>query len=168
MRDRDGSAATEMALVTPLLLALMFGSAEVGNYFLNQHALTKQVRDGARYASRLTLSPTYDCPDEVFADPQAEEKIANVTKTGTVNGTGTGRFPASAWSNVCPGSSAIDVSVRCVPEDTYEGIYSQLDGDIPVVKVSANIDYESILGTLGFNTDGYCLRAESEIAVAGL
>ena len=55
-RDRKGSAAVEMALVTPLLLVIMFGSVEVGNFFYNEHLLTKAVRDGARYAARQNFS----------------------------------------------------------------------------------------------------------------
>ena len=56
LRRPRGTAAAEMALVTPLLLALMLGSVELGNFFMDQHALTKQVRDGARYASRLAIN----------------------------------------------------------------------------------------------------------------
>jgi hypothetical protein len=59
------------------------------------------------------------------------------------------------------------VTIRCVSEDDYSGIYSSLDGDIPVVKVSAAIGYRSVLGALGLPTANLCLRAESESAVIG-
>ena len=48
----DAAAAAEMALVVPLLVILMFGSFELGRYFLDEHVVVKAVRDGARYASR--------------------------------------------------------------------------------------------------------------------
>ena len=76
-----------MAMVLPLLLTVLFGSFEVGNYFLNQHAVTKAVRDGARYASRMTLDADYVCPSKVFDDASYQTTIENVTKTGTVDGT---------------------------------------------------------------------------------
>ncbi len=170
LRDTSAAAASELALIFPMMLILMFGSMELGNFVLMQHALTKQVRDGARYASRLTLEEDYACPGAVFADGNAETNIENVTKTGTVDGTGTGRFTASAWSSACPSASAsaFDVSVRCVPEGTYTGIYTGLAGDIPVVSVSANLQYQSVLAAIGFDASALCIRATSEAAVIGL
>ena len=46
LRDKRGNAAVEMALVTPLLLLILFGSVELGNYFMDEHTLVKAVRDG--------------------------------------------------------------------------------------------------------------------------
>ncbi len=48
MGSNGGAAAAEMALVTPLLLIIMAGGLEVGNYFMDEHRLVKAVRDGAR------------------------------------------------------------------------------------------------------------------------
>ena len=170
-----GSAAVEMALVTPLLVILMFGSMELGNYFLNQHAVSKQVRDGARFASRMTLASAYDCIEGpaadsgVFEDPGATATIVNVTKTGSVGGSATGRFGDVFWADACGQSAeALTVTMRCVAKDLYGGIYTGLAGNIPVVTVSADVAYPSLFGTLGFNASALCLRATSEAAVAGL
>ena len=161
-----GSAAAEMALVLPLLVTIMFGSAELGNYFLDEHALVKQVRDGSRYAARLPLEANYTCPSTV--NPAAETLIENVVRTGTVDGTGTGRFDATYWTRTCTGvADPIEVTIRCVSEDDYDGIYQSLEGDIPVVTVSAAVSYRSVLGSLGLPTADLCLRAESEAAVIG-
>ena len=62
LRQSSGAAAVEMALVTPLLMVLMFGSMELGYYFYSQHVVTKAVRDGARFASRQGFDK-YNCPD---------------------------------------------------------------------------------------------------------
>ena len=165
-RHDGGAAAAEMVMVLPFLLVLLFGSAELGNYFLDDHGLLKQVRDGARYASRLPLEANYTCPNTVA--PTAETLIENVVKTGTVDGTGAGRFDTGYWGRACSGvAQPITVTIRCVPEGDYGGIYSSLDGDIPVVKVSAAIGYRSVLGSLGLPTADLCLRAESESAVIG-
>ena len=84
-------------MVLPVLLAVMLGSMELGNYFLQQHAVTKAVHDGARYAARLTFDEPYSCPGSVFADPDYDENIKNVTKTGSVDGTGASRFNSTFW-----------------------------------------------------------------------
>ena len=170
IRNTDASSATEMALAAPLLIALMFGSMELGNYFLTEHGVSKQVRNGARYASRLTLANPYTCSDDpstVFQDPDAENDIINVTKTGSVDGSKTGRFEPAFWAG-CGASQPVSVAIRCVDKADYGGIYTSLDGDIPVVMVSADVEYNPILNSFGFNTGGLCLHAESEVAVAGL
>jgi Flp pilus assembly protein TadG len=177
LRDQGASAAAEMALVTPLLLALLFGSVELGNYFMSEHALEKQVRDGARYASRLALSSSYSCPDTVFADANARNDIINVTETGAVSGTGFPRWDASYWNRTCGSDTqTVTVNVSCVPKDDIDtggsgntGIYTALTGtNIPVVTVSARVKYFSVLSSLGFNAANLCMTAESKAAVQGL
>lgn len=167
IRNRDAAAAAEMALVLPFFIALMFGSMELGNYFVTQHAVTKQVRDGARYASRLTLSDEYSCPSSVFEDPDANAKIINVTKYGAVSGTGSPRFNDDFWAP-CADGEPVSVSIRCVASENYSGIYATLDGDIPVVSVRAAVSYPSLFGSLGFNAADLCVGAASEVVVAGL
>src|SRR3954451_15591521 len=61
LRDSRAAAAAEMALVTPLLLILTFGAAELGNYFMNEHSLVKAVRDGARFAARQNFTNYTSC-----------------------------------------------------------------------------------------------------------
>jgi len=175
--DQNASAAVEMALVTPILLALLFGSVELGNFFMSEHSVEKQVRDGARYAARLALAANYSCPDTVFSDPNATNNIINVTKTGAVSGTGFPRWDPSFWTRTCGADTqTVTVSVSCVQKDDIDtgntgntGIYTGLTGtDIPVVTVSARVRYLSVLGTLGFKTTNLCLNAESKAALQGL
>jgi Flp pilus assembly protein TadG len=177
-RNRDGTAAVEMALVAPLLLALMFGSLELGNLFMDQHALTKQVRDGARFASRLAINSAYVCstdPATVFADSDATNQIIHVTKDGVVTGSGTPRW-TSYWSRNCDGGGAtLTVTTRCVAKSDVDtddsgstGIYTSLDGSIPVVTVAGAVKYRSVLATLGFDATDVCLKAQSDAAVQGL
>jgi len=166
-RDTRGAAAAEMVLVLPLLTVLLFGGFELGNYFRQEHQVVSQVRDGARFASRLPLAADYDCDGNVFEDPDAETKIVNVTRTGRVDGSGEAPFPADIAA--CGSATAsVIVENRCVDQAAYGGIYTGLDGDIPVVKVTAQMQYQSLFGTLGFTSSGLCLRATSEVPVAGL
>lgn len=163
---RRGSAAVELALITPLMFGLMFGSLELGNYFLDEHALVQQVRDGARYASRMPLVANYTCPTTV--NPAAATLIGNVTRTGTVGGTGTGRFNAAYWARNCgTATQTLTVTIRCVSKDDYDGVWQGLASDIPVVKVSSAIRYRSLVGTLGLANVNLCLTADSEIPVIG-
>jgi len=53
--NKDAAAAAEMAIVTPILVSLMFGSFEMGNYFLSEHVVAKAVRDGGWLVLRFSL-----------------------------------------------------------------------------------------------------------------
>jgi hypothetical protein len=164
--DCSGAAAAEMALITPLLITLMFGSMELGNYFLNQHVVVKAVRDGARYAGRLPVS-NYTCTSgsATGSISAGEAGIKNLTRTGAI----AAPLPTPRlkyWTD----SATITVSVRCVPKASYGLTFAPLLGDVPVVKVSAAVPYAngSLFGALGFNSTGLYLRAASEAAVMGI
>ena len=160
--DWTGAAAAEMALVAPLLIAILLGSVETGNYFLSEHAVAKQVRDGARFASRLPLATNFTCPSTVInASP-----IINVTKTGSIDGAATGRFPASFWASACsPATQSVSVTLRCVPKASYSGVWAGFVTDIPVVKVSADVSYNSLFG---LSPSALCMHATSEAPVSGI
>lgn len=49
-RDRRGAAIVEMALVLPLLLALLMGMLVYGQYFMLAHSVQQAANDGARAA----------------------------------------------------------------------------------------------------------------------
>jgi Flp pilus assembly protein TadG len=176
VRNRKGSAAAELALAVPLMLVLMFGSLELGNLFLDEHALSKQVRDGARFGARLDISETYDCPSDVFADADADDKIIKVTKDGAVSGSGTPRW-TGYWDRACDdGDATVEVDFKCVPKSSVDtadsgntGLYSTLPGDdIPVVRVTGAVKYRSLFSAIGFDSTNVCLTAESEAAVIGV
>lgn len=177
-RAQRGSAAAEMALIFPLMLAIMFGSVELGNFFLDEHALTKQVRDGARYASRLPLAVDFDCDSDVFDgdDDDVKDDIIKATKDGAIDGDGNPRW-TEYWTRTCAsGDPTLSVAIRCVAKSDINtaatggttGIYTSLPGDdIPVVTVSGSVKYRSVLSVLGIDAADLCLRAESDVALAG-
>lgn len=170
LRSTRASAAAELALLLPLLILLFFGTLELGNLFMTQHALSKHVGGGARFATRLTLADSYSCPASVFDDPDATTKIISVTQNGSLVAEGAGRLAASQWASTCDGSPAVAVSFRCVEKGTtFGGLYTELDGDIPVVEVEGTIEYLPILANaIGFDNAGICLSAQAEAPVIGL
>lgn len=159
----SGAAAAEMALVLPLLITILFGSAEMGNYFLQEHAVAKSVRDGARFASRLPMTDYAGCTPSAAA----ATKIRNVTRTGSSDGTGTGRL--SYWAEVMGGNQTISIQVVCDTTGTYTGIYDGLTIGVPKVTVSASVPYPTLFGMFGMVATGaFKLNASSQAAVMGL
>jgi Flp pilus assembly protein TadG len=159
--DRDGSAAVEMALVMPLLLALMFGSAELGNYFMNEHSLVKAVRDGARFAARQDFANYTACTGSPGGT------VVNDTQNVVMNGY------LSTGSIITPNIQRANISVTtsCAVNaggQTMLGIYRNRTSGAQIVTVTATVNYRPILGAFGFRGWGMRLNAESQAAVGGV
>lgn len=167
-----GSAAAEMALCLPLLLIIMMGTVELGNYFLDEHVLVKAVRDGARFASRQSFT-AFDCSSGTADQDAVVTPTENLVRTGSPSG-GTDRLPG--WSG-----ATFSVTVACHTQvvsgqdssgkpvsQTMSGIYSGYSTGAPVVTVTASVPYSAVLGAFGFTGLGYSLNASEQAAVAGI
>lgn len=169
LRDHSASAGTEMALMLPMLFALLFTMFEGGNYMWTEHKVLKGVRDGARYAARLPFE-YYDCASTSLVEPTTagatsastrESEIKNLTRTGKLGG-GSAKVPG--W-----GANASDVTISVECSTSYgTGLYSSITGGAPTVTVSTVVPYPSILGLLGFDTTGAVVRGQANAAVTGL
>jgi hypothetical protein len=163
IQDR-GSAGVEMALVTPIFLALMFGSFEMGYYFLSEHAVAKAVRDGARYAGRQGFAEFVDESGNCAVSDDVKEKARNVTRTGQVGNDGDDRLPF--WTEDVE-SSSITIVAECDMSGDYEGIYADNAGGAPVVRVIAQVPYKPLFASIVFDTTDLKLNAQSEAPVTG-
>ena len=166
LRDRNASAAVEMALVFPFLLLLMFGSIDLGNYFLSEHVVDKAVRDAARYAARLPFADYPSCA--VPSGGTAEQQTQRIARFGDPSGSGTARLVG--WT----ADSMTTVSIQCDDGSTGNswatgGIYSDFpSGETgPVITVSATVPYNTLFGLAGLGTATLNLNAQSQAAVIG-
>lgn len=158
--DRAGTAAAEMALSLPLLLILLFGSLELGYYFLSEHVVQKSVRDAARYASRLPMTSYPSCDPVTGVDPAAREDIQKLARTGHPEGT-VSRL--RGWT----ADTMTTVTLACDTSGTYTGIYTTFPNGVPIVTVAAAVPYPSLFGTLGLGDPALTLNARSQSAVFG-
>jgi Flp pilus assembly protein TadG len=160
LRNRDGAAAVEMALVAPLLLIIMCGSVELGNYFMNEHSLVKAIRDGARFAARQSFTNYPDCSTVSTA---AQDATKNVVMYGYLSGS-TVLTPNIAASD-------ITVSTSCATSaggQTMQGIYRGRTTGAQTVTVTATVNYRPILSSFGFTGIGLTIYAASQAAVQGI
>ena len=165
--NRLGSAAAEMALVTPLLAVLLIGSVELGNFFYNEHILVKAVRDGARYAARQNFSHYSACTGEPTGTVGAETRA--LVRTSLL-ATGNDRL-----SDI--NDADIELEISCVDtatglDNTTEnltGIYDDLAIGAPIITVRATVPYSPVIGApLGFSGVGINLNARQQAAVMGI
>lgn len=163
LKQTDGTAAAEMALVAPLLLLLIFSAMELGNLFYNQHQLAKAVRDGARYAARQPFA-SYDMGACALSS-DAESRTRRLVRTAQLAAAGApSRLPNWAEADE---AATIDIDVVCDSGGTYSGVYA-LNGDVATaVTVRARIPYTPLVG-ISPGLSSLTLSAESEAAVAGV
>lgn len=167
-RDRGGNAAAEMAMVTPLLLILMMGCVELGNYFWNEHVLLKAVRDGARYAARQGFSTFSTCTSTGtdLSSATVGSNTKKVVQKGSLDSTQPDLLPN--WS-----TATFTLTATCdtaqVGGQTMSGLYKANANGWAKVKVDATLTYRPVLAVaLGFSGVGYQISAESQAAVTGL
>ena len=73
LRDDEGSALLEGAIVVPVLFSLIFGVMEFSYYFYQQHLVATGVRDAARYLAQV---------EDPSAGP-AQTAAQNLASTGS-------------------------------------------------------------------------------------
>ena len=165
-RCTRGAAAAELALALPLLLVLICGCVELGNYFLDEHRLVKAVRDGARYAARQNIGFFTACSGApggtVVPDTQ------NVVRTGLLSG------GADYLPNM---SSGISVTINgcntAAGGTALSGIYFGVKNGsgtlvgAPVVKVDASLPYQPVVHAFGFSGLNLTINASQQAAVMG-
>ncbi|PKB14518.1 Flp pilus assembly protein TadG [Novosphingobium kunmingense] len=155
LRDSRGSAAAEMAMVIPLLLALTFTTLEGAHYLYVEHQIVKGVRDGARFGARKSFA-SFTCST---VDATTETLIKEVTRTGTISG-GTSRV--SGWTN-----NEITVTPSCPATAVTTGIYSTLS-NAPRITVKAVVPYPSLFGALTGMNVNVKVAAQDQAAVMGV
>ena len=158
-------------MVLPMLLVLMFGSFEMGRYFLDEHVVLKAVRDGARYASRQTFT-NYTCGSPGTVNAAVETNTRNVVRYGkpTVALADQPRLPY--WgATTSGGAPTVTVTLTCPTSldgtEVHSGIYRGRPS-VPVVTVAATVQYNSLFGLLGMGSGAFNLTAESQAAVMGI
>ena len=165
--DTRGNAAAEMALVMPLLLIIMLGSVELGNYFLDEHVLVKAVRDGARYAARQAFANYNGCTGTAADVPQTvKDNTKLIVRKGTLDSNDPDLLPN--WS-----TATFNVTCRSLASaggQTMSGLYTNNPaGTAEIVIVSTTLTYRPVLAVaLGFSGVGYQIYASSQAAVSGI
>ena len=82
LRDNEGSALVESAVLVPLLCVLLFGVYEFSWFFYQQHIAAIGVRDAARYLARVS-NP---CDERSAMWPIELAHARNLATTGSIRG----------------------------------------------------------------------------------
>jgi len=139
VKKQRGASMVELAVITPLLVIILFGFIEIGRALIQTSTLTKAVITGARYVARE--------PNAVTDTPHCTED--NTVPTGTWDATIAQATSIVAYSDpdggsttlTLPGldaSGAVDFSVRL---QDVGGLFF-----VCVVRVTAQTQFLAIFG----------------------
>jgi Flp pilus assembly protein TadG len=112
-RNEEGSALVEIALVTPVLMAVITGICSFAVGFNNQLTLTSAVGAGAQYLQVIRSTTSDPCADALTAIKAAAPSlkassiqlslaITSITTTGTTSTTETGNSCTSGAALLTP------------------------------------------------------------------
>jgi len=82
--ERRGTAATEFALLLPILLSVLIGVVDGGLAMSKQHMLARAARDGARIGS-MTIEPI-PATGELIELAAEEAALRSLTAAGLTSG----------------------------------------------------------------------------------
>lgn len=122
---QQGLAIVEFVITVPLLLFVLIATAEIGRAVYQYTALTKAVRDGARYLADqgdgTTGVPVLDATDLTRA--------RNVTVFGNINGTGQALLPGLTTANITTvGRVAGTDYVRITATYNFQALFVPIPG----------------------------------------
>lgn len=169
--SQRGTAAVELALILPVMLALIFTCMEGGYYVYTEHQVIKGVRDGARFAGRQSFT-NISCTQSPSA--ALSTAIKNVTVYGKVTPV-TGVTPrVSTWTVPdTANQSNTTITVTCAASSavsgsgSYTGIYKTLNG-APVVTISAKVKYPALFTAITGLPVTLFIGASDQAAVMGV
>lgn len=136
-RRREGTAAAEFVLILPVVGVLLFGVIEIGRMLHDYQVISKGVRNGTRYLTRMPMSCAGS--NGSFDNAADENDGKNMATTGNPAG-GTlllGYFNASQ----------ITVTKTCASNagSTFAGVYNGYT-DIPQVTMQAVVPFTFLFG----------------------
>ena len=110
----------ELVIVTPLLLLLIFATAELGRGFMQYNTLTKSVRDSVRHvAGKALLGQT----GTVQLDAALTTEARNLVVYGSITAVGSPLLPGLAPGDITVAQGGVgDIVVTA--SYTYQPIFS--------------------------------------------
>lgn len=147
-KKQQGIAAVEFAIVLPVMLFLMLGTAEFGRVFYQYTTLSKAVQSGARYASKQLLKNS----ELANLDSAFVKRVQNFVVYGNEMGTGTAVLDgfAATGTNVAISSSVANKTITIEAQYNYSfgvlGDLSLFGYSMPTVTMRSSAVTDASLG----------------------
>jgi Flp pilus assembly protein TadG len=123
-RRHRGLAIIEYLIAAPVALMLIVATAEIGRGFMQYNALTKSLRDAARYAAEAATTSS-GTTGVVSIGTTERQAVQNLTVFGNAVGSGSPILPGLSTGNVTVTGSAtgdVDVAATYQFQPIFSGI----------------------------------------------
>lgn len=161
--DRRGSVSVEFVMILPMAFALLFPAMELGHFYWTQHKLAEAVRDGSRFAARLSPNRLCNGATAIVSGSDVTA-IKLMTRTGQL-ASSTATAKVAGWDD-----GEVSVTVSC-QAFVSTGIYSVMaagDSGAIVTVAASNVPYPSLLMRLGLISTTVRMNAKSSAPVIGI
>lgn len=122
-RRQTGLAMLEFAISLPVLLLLLFGTAEFGHFMTQYSTLNESVRDAARYVAGAALDGT----DGLLVTGSAWNSLVtqgqNLAVYGNAGGTGTALLPSLNVGQVTITEDTVNNNITVVAAYPYQALF---------------------------------------------
>ena len=145
-RSQSGVCSVEFVLCLPVIAPMLFGTIDIGRLLFDYHAVSKSVRDAARYVARSDAGALFSDLATCTVNPTTAagsptQNARNMTLTGTVDLSG--GYILNYWTD----TTTVIVSGVCFDNSagTYQGFYAG-NTNIPIVSVAAAVSFPLLNG----------------------
>ena len=127
VRSERGAALIEMAVISPLLLLLVFGAGDFGRIMYHAQTLTNAARAGAAFAVQTTGYLTDSAGIQLAADEEAQN-IGPITVTSQRVCECPGGTVVSCTGSSCAGYGAVQAFVEVTATTTFTPLTASFPG----------------------------------------
>lgn len=144
-----GTAAVELVLVLPLLLALLALAIDGGRFLADYHAVSKSVADAARFLARTGAGPEACVSGALDRAQLNVARAVRLTMTGRIDGDPAADSLVAGWTAADLSEAATGVSItrECLDNSgaALGGLYAG-SAAIPSILVEARVPFRFGLG----------------------
>lgn len=145
LRDTQGTAAAEFAMILPLLIIFLVVVMDFGRLMMDYHAVSKSIRDASRYLGRVGVT----CGAGGGAIDNAADitRAKNLALSGSVNTPAAGAYLLPYWTD----PNTISVNITCIVNTgQFSGRYNSL-AFIPSIVVTATVPFSLFFGNIVYS-----------------
>ena len=133
-REQRGLAMVEVALTAPVLLLLLFATAEFSRMMIHYSAINDSVRDAARYVAGKALAGSTGLLVQGVAWTNLVTEGKNLAVYGNVAGAGAPALPALTVGQIAVTADTVNNNITVTSTYPYQAIFA---GSMPTFVAGA-------------------------------
>lgn len=160
-RQHKGVAATEFAMVLPVIIIIFVIIFDFGRLMVDYQIASKSVRDATGYLSHVPITCTGGVG--TIENGQSATIARNLALSGGITAPGPGDYLISYWTD----PNSISITITCLNNGgQFEGLYGAID-EIPSLTVTAIIPFTLFFGTIAYDQSAISFSTSTNMTHLG-